>query len=673
MKRALIFWMWNDTLTEEKICQQLHEFKAKGVEGFFIHPMPSEFRPADFPGGMPGYLSDHYFEMIKAAVKCAAKLDMAAWLYDEGGWPSGTLNGYFRDHRPDLLAQSIDADGTITAGNFTPDLLDPEVTRIFIEATHEKYKAWVGEYFGTVIPGIFTDEPPFGLFSGDSLPYSPFMAEVFLKEKGYSLKDAAKMVLVNKDEKARLDYFEIRTRLIRESFLLPIQKWCHENNLISTGHFNGDDSVKNAVNLLGGDLAALHECLDISGCDAIWRQIHPLVPETDFTRMTVSAAGNKPVISETFAVYGSDLSLAEMKQIAAMQFIAGIKIIAPMAFHYSDEGGRQITTVSNLFGADCRWQNYQAFADFSRRISKVSDRCTPVYKAEVPFPVDDLRLGKVDDTAIFPQGLALAEKQITYRYSQSAKSVTANITPDVQLTQPEPMLRTRHLKSPRGARIIFANAGLETLKVKFPAPAGYSAWYDPATGRHHAAVADENGLLALELPFAGVMVLLTIPGKAAQRPAKTAPANRLPLDFKFSRIVRQLQATASGLQETTPDKLPGKYFSGVIRYEAQVDLPQSVTAELVLPDALRAMCSVEINGKMAKLNWAPYRWQLDLPAGKSSIVLEISTTPHGALNEPSYRKYLSDNKFDNVYLGYCDKFEPLFPDENPLNNAFIQW
>ena len=51
MKRALIFWMWNDTLTEEKICQQLHEFKAKGVEGFFIHPMPSEFRPADFPGG----------------------------------------------------------------------------------------------------------------------------------------------------------------------------------------------------------------------------------------------------------------------------------------------------------------------------------------------------------------------------------------------------------------------------------------------------------------------------------------------------------------------------------------------------------------------------------------------------------------------------------------------
>jgi hypothetical protein len=85
------------------------------------------------------------------------------------------------------------------------------------------------------------------------------------------------------------------------------------------------------------------------------------------------------------------------------------------------------------------------------------------------------------------------------------------------------------------------------------------------------------------------------------------------------------------------------------------------------------MCAVEINGKMEKLNWAPYIWKLSMPAGKSTIALEISTTPHGALNEPSYRQYLSDNKFDNVYLGYCDKFEPLFPDENPISNAFIQW
>ena len=113
MKRALIFWMWNDKLEKEKIWHQLLDFKAKGVEGFFIHPMPSEFRPNDFPGGMPGYLSEEYFQMVKYTVECSQKLDLEAWLYDEGGWPSGTLNGYFRDHRPDLLTQVIDANGVI--------------------------------------------------------------------------------------------------------------------------------------------------------------------------------------------------------------------------------------------------------------------------------------------------------------------------------------------------------------------------------------------------------------------------------------------------------------------------------------------------------------------------------------------------------------------------------
>ena len=67
MKRTLVFWMWNASLDEKEIRRQLTDFKSKGVDGFFIHPMPSEFRPADFPGGMPGYLSEHYFKKIGRA------------------------------------------------------------------------------------------------------------------------------------------------------------------------------------------------------------------------------------------------------------------------------------------------------------------------------------------------------------------------------------------------------------------------------------------------------------------------------------------------------------------------------------------------------------------------------------------------------------------------------
>jgi hypothetical protein len=39
------------------------------------------------------------------------------------------------------------------------DTMDPEAVKQFIKITHENYKKYCGKYFGSVIPGIFTDEP----------------------------------------------------------------------------------------------------------------------------------------------------------------------------------------------------------------------------------------------------------------------------------------------------------------------------------------------------------------------------------------------------------------------------------------------------------------------------------------------------------------------------------
>jgi hypothetical protein len=80
-----------------------------------------------------------------------------------------------------------------------------------------------------------------------------------------------------------------------------------------------------------------------------------------------------------------------------------------------------------------------------------------------------------------------------------------------------------------------------------------------------------------------------------------------------------------------------------------------------------------VNGKTERKAWAPYIWNLQLERGENIIKIELSTTPHKACQEPNYRKYLKENKFDNVYLGYCDKFEELFPNEEPLKDAFIKY
>ena len=145
------------------------------------------------------------------------------------------------------------------------------------------------------------------------------------------------------------------------------------------------------------------------------------------------------------------------------------------------------------------------------------------------------------------------------------------------------------------------------------------------------------------------------------------------LDFKFSRIVNTVKASPDGLIAIPNPAVLPDHFCGTVAYQAQVDLPQAVTARVVLPQARRAMCALQVNGTMQMCPWGPYEWEIALPQGPSTLTLEVSNTPGEAVKEPSHLKYLRDNGFDNVYFHYWEDFEPLFPGEDPLNEAILEW
>ncbi|MCI5779090.1 MAG: hypothetical protein MR051_04645 [Lentisphaeria bacterium] len=676
MKRSLVFWMWNDELDSTEIRRQIGEFHAKHVDGFFIHTMPAEFRPHDFPGGMPGYLSEHFFAMVEVAVKQAAALGMEAWLYDEGGWPSGTRNGRLPVEHPELRMHHILSSGEITAVESRLDLLNPAATELFIRSTYEEYARRLGKYFGGVIPGIFTDEPFFGDFDpSDRLPWSPVLTARFEERKHYDARDAAMRILHERDPQAGIDYCEIWSSLIADGFMRPLHDWCHAHDLIFTGHFNGDDSVENVFRLLASDIFSIHRFFDMPGCDAIWRQVHPLMPETDLSRLTASAARGRRSISESFGVYGADLSLAEMKSVAAGQFASGIEVIAPMAIHYSDRGGRQVTTCSNFFGLDPRWAHYAQFSDFLRRMSKVFDRTVPVIKTSLSFPVRALRSG-VPCPDLFEQGLRLARRQITYDYVPDAPEADGVPVPDIRLAAPCPALRTRHLKSPRGERRILINSGLEALHCRFAAPAGFNVWFDPATGKRTPARADRDGFLELDLPFGGATVLLTLPGRS-QTPAaesRADTADRHEVIFRRGAVIRAFRAGENGLEEVTPvpPELPDN-MCGTVRWETEIDADAPGTVALVLPEAKRAMVTLRLNGReIGTRLWGPYQWNIPLKAGRSRLELDISDTPAKALYAPEHVAYLEKHNFLNVYLQKCLTFQRIFPEEQPLAGAYWQ-
>ena len=78
--RPAPFWSWNEKLDVEETTRQVREMEEVGIGGYFMHAR----------GGLQTeYLSDEWFDNVKATIREGKKLNMESWGYDENGWPSG--------------------------------------------------------------------------------------------------------------------------------------------------------------------------------------------------------------------------------------------------------------------------------------------------------------------------------------------------------------------------------------------------------------------------------------------------------------------------------------------------------------------------------------------------------------------------------------------------------
>jgi len=214
--RGAPFWAWNGKLEPDELRRQIRLMKEMGLGGFFMHSRVGLDTP---------YLSDEWFNCVRACCEEAEKLGMKAWLYDEDRWPSGAAGGLVTKdlkYRARSLVMEKLADprklkwtkdivavfagrvaGTSARGlrrilskkpiRLSPgetllvfsvkinecsswfngyaylDTLNPEAVQRFIKVTYDAYRKKVGARFGKSVPGIFTDEPYQGnhLFSED--------------------------------------------------------------------------------------------------------------------------------------------------------------------------------------------------------------------------------------------------------------------------------------------------------------------------------------------------------------------------------------------------------------------------------------------------------------------------------------------------------------------------
>ncbi len=377
-------WIWNDVLSEQKLREQLRDMAAVGMMGAMPLDEPKEFRPAWMPTRTePEYLSPGFFDLIKATVDEGDRLGMRVWLYDEGGWPSGSVCGRLVREHPqfarrilrhdqqklvagatavvpnEALAAWLADGGTkrrvqpgerveagtggavldvycAPAGGGYTDLLSPDAVDTFIHMTHDAYLQAVGGKFGSTVPMFFTDEP-----QASATPWTDGLAEDFRKTYGYDLVERIPSIFEQRtddDRRVRIDYYDWWSRRFADVYLGRIQQWCRTHGILSTGHLNGEDETMGAVKYGFGNLMRCMRRLDVPGVDVIWRQLWPGQANGDFPKHASSVAhqeGLRWAMSESFAVYGSGLTPEQMKWVTDYQLVRGITHFDVVGYPYS--------------------------------------------------------------------------------------------------------------------------------------------------------------------------------------------------------------------------------------------------------------------------------------------------------------------------------------------------
>jgi len=375
--RTVPFWVWNDSVTKEKIDFQLEEFKDKGFGGVFIHPRY---------GMITEYLSDEWFELVEHSVAKGEELGLYIWIYDENSYPSGFAGGHVPAQMPesynngialrqykmtelnpdpnleykhifikqddklveitDRLNEYIGEEGNFYlyelifyprgkwfAGYSYVDLLYKGVTEKFIEVTMNGYEEAVGDEFGNIVPGVFTDEPNIGHRGGpDLIRWTPDLYTVFEHRWGYDLRHYLNELIEEEGnwKKVRHDYYEVLLQMFIDRWSKPWYQYTEEKNLLWTGHY-WEHGWPNPYH--GGDNMAMYAWHQIPAIDMLFNTWEGRpdqfgnVRAVKELRSAANQIGRSRTLSETYGGSGHELTFEDMKRNGDWEYVLGVNFM----------------------------------------------------------------------------------------------------------------------------------------------------------------------------------------------------------------------------------------------------------------------------------------------------------------------------------------------------------
>lgn len=251
------------------------------------------------------------------------------------------------------------------------NFLDMESCRLLVDAVYEPHYAHYKEYFGNVIAGFFSDEPPVGNSEGympagpigdpkQNLPWSKYAADRFTEEFGseewkkylpYLWAEAKDKVMQAKE---RVAFMQMASRLVQECFSMQLGNWCADHGVEYIGHmledvdFNSDLGISMGHffrGLSGQHMAGIDNIggqVMINGFDVGKRQDPRAFDEAGFYQYLIAKLGASHgaidprkqgrCLCENFGAYGWQSGTKEQKYMMDHFMVRGVNRFVPHAF-----------------------------------------------------------------------------------------------------------------------------------------------------------------------------------------------------------------------------------------------------------------------------------------------------------------------------------------------------
>lgn len=287
------------------------------------------------------------------------------------------------------------------------DTLNPAAIAKFVEVTHESYCNAVGQYFGTVIPTIFADEPclmrrlPLRHPEDDRdavVPFTSDLLETYARSYGQRLEDHLPELFWelpgDKASVARYRFHDHISERFAAAFADTCGRWCVDHGIGLTGHVLGEETLRTQTSFVGEAMRA-YRAFQVPGIDVLCD--HREYATAKQAQSACHQYGRPGVMSELYGVTNWDFDFTGHKGQGDWQAALGVTLRVPHLAWLSMAGEAKRDFPASIDYHSPWYKEYALIENHFSRVNVAMTRGKPLVRVGVIHPIESywLALGPI--------------------------------------------------------------------------------------------------------------------------------------------------------------------------------------------------------------------------------------------------------------------------------------